>query len=233
MVNSVRPTISRQAGLYSNGFNDFTLIELLVVIAIIAILAALLLPSLNNARNTAKSLACVNNLKQIGLATVEYEGSYNMIYYPSTSTYAETVTGYSWDALLADNDKLLSTKSLACPSDTIKRDYSSPRSYFVNASPLSNTPDATSPLGKRFEKIRRPSQIIIQFCEPYIYNFRRHDTNISKGSGSSKHFYLNAGSFVPGHLNWTNVLFCDMHVDKWQRQYFLSSYPNDNWDITK
>jgi len=76
----------------------FTLIELLVVIAIIAVLVALLLPAVQQARESARRSQCRNNLKQIGLALANYEGS-NSVFpynYGGNQQYNQNGNGTSW-----------------------------------------------------------------------------------------------------------------------------------------
>jgi prepilin-type N-terminal cleavage/methylation domain-containing protein len=80
----------------------FTLIELLVVISIIAVLIALLLPAVQAAREAARRIQCVNNLKQIGLAFANYEST-NQVFPLGAMTAVNSAANSGWGQQLNNN----------------------------------------------------------------------------------------------------------------------------------
>src|SRR5688500_7810567 len=127
------PVLARRAPRrgHSTKANAFTLVELLVVIGIIALLISILLPSLNRSREQAKSVQCLSNLRQLGMAFTMYVNA-NRGHFPKATArapipqaredwiYFEMVPGRARDlnesAIAPFLGRPMSREALRCPS---------------------------------------------------------------------------------------------------------------------
>jgi len=206
----------------------FTLIELLVVIAIIAILASMLLPALGMGKDHAKAIACGNNLRQLIMATMNYEEDQKAlpIGYPPTFPGPGGTLNYDYIWYLTLEPYLgrrytttdQTNKVFICPASP-NGGYSGFLTYaqnsFINADPpvlaLKDIPHPTWTI--LFGETDGYDACVYSDTDPYGGNVcYRH-------SGGNEHSVLSSSVVEgggPGHkpkLGRANLVFLDTHVE--------------------
>jgi len=223
----------------------FTLIELLVVVAIISLLAAILFPVFSRARENARRASCGSNLKQIGLAMMQYSQDYDEKMLATALEYYHirpdgvASTTVLWPDLVQPYIK--SMQVFNCPSS--KRaytgggggnlpygyNYSTPSTCTSNCGVALGGAIFTS--GASLAAIEDPSETIaIVDADYYVvkldHNNFTHEQAVSasecKYSGSP---YNYAGCVQARHLDTINSLFVDGHVKAMQWSTILNG-PN-------
>lgn len=148
----------------------FTLIELLVVIAIIAILAAILFPVFAQAREKARAITCLSNMKQISLAYIMYSQDADE---EGPGGYATAANGSGWAT--QEFAYVKSTGAYMCPDDPSLQGYG--ESYVLNANlvrseahaPWTWPTDFPGGFGLPLGQVVSPSKTVL-FCEAQNQN---------------------------------------------------------------
>lgn len=176
----------------------FTLVEMLVVIAIIGILAALIFPALGRAREAAKGVACLSNLRQVGVALQLYvQDNNNRLpamrdrLAPDTNVVAGSVTN-----VLPSPEQVLSSclgnlNVLRCPSDRAVYE-STGSSYSWNSLLNGQNADHLSVMGMAFN----PHQIPVMFDKEKFHAARgpKKAQNFLYADGHIKNLLVMEGS---------------------------------------
>ncbi len=196
----------------ARGFTQgFTLIELLVVIAIIAILAAILFPVFQKVRENARRATCQSNMKQIGLAVVQYVQDSDEKMVPRSSGI-----GLAWPQTLQPYIK--SQNVFQCPSNP-RKDQPQVSDDGVDkgfASYSANHDGSISDPPLAYAAIQSPAQTIdvVEFAGRYS-DFRLEYYGQAAG-GIFAYYSVNPGDaygvIFAGHTGFSNYLFSDGHV---------------------